>query len=192
MGDFVIARKDTPTSYHLSVTVDDHLQGVTLVTRGVDVLPSTHVHGLLQSLLGYATPQYAHHRLLTDASGRRFAKRDRDMTIRAMRESGRTPRGSHRRVALGGGSGRGLRFAPWNDKKNWPSGGGCSATSTAARPTWPARCSATASSAYSCRDAREPGARPAVPRPADLHGPRRRGWPSPATTSPRTWPACRC
>jgi glutamyl-Q tRNA(Asp) synthetase len=91
MGDFVIARKDTPTSYHLSVTVDDHLQGVTLVTRGIDVLPSTHVHGLLQKLLGYAAPQYAHHRLLTDATGRRFAKRDRDMTIRAMRESGMRP-----------------------------------------------------------------------------------------------------
>ena len=88
MGDFVIARKDTPTSYHLAVTVDDHLQGITLVTRGVDVLPSTHVHGLLQKLLGYETPRYAHHGLLTDASGRRFAKRDRDMTIRAMRESG--------------------------------------------------------------------------------------------------------
>lgn len=91
MGDFVIARKDTPTSYHLSVTVDDHLQGVTLVTRGVDVLPSTHVHVLLQELLGYATPHYAHHKLLTDASGRRFAKRDRDMTIRAMREKGMMP-----------------------------------------------------------------------------------------------------
>ncbi len=92
MGDFVIARKDTPTSYHLAVTVDDHVQGVTLVTRGLDVLPSTHVHGLLQKLLGYETPRYAHHELLTDASGRRFAKRDRDMTIRAMRESGMTPR----------------------------------------------------------------------------------------------------
>jgi glutamyl-Q tRNA(Asp) synthetase len=91
MGDFVIARKDMPTSYHLSVTVDDHLQGVTLVTRGIDVLPSTHVHGLLQKLLGYAAPHYAHHRLLTDTTGRRFAKRDRDMTIRAMRESGREP-----------------------------------------------------------------------------------------------------
>jgi glutamyl-Q tRNA(Asp) synthetase len=91
MGDFVIARKDTPSSYHLSVTVDDHLQGVTLVTRGMDVLPSTHVHRLLQELLGYAAPQYAHHRLLTDATGRRFAKRDRDMTVRAMRESGMRP-----------------------------------------------------------------------------------------------------
>ena len=92
MGDFVIARKDTPTSYHLSVTVDDHLQGITLVTRGEDVLPSTHVQALLQKLLGYAAPQYAHHRLLRDASGRRFAKRDRDMTIRAMREKGESPR----------------------------------------------------------------------------------------------------
>jgi len=92
MGDFVIARKDTPTSYHLAVTVDDHLQGITLVTRGVDVLPSTHVHGLLQKLLGYETPRYAHHKLLTDDSGRRFAKRDRDMTIRAMREAGLEPK----------------------------------------------------------------------------------------------------
>jgi glutamyl-Q tRNA(Asp) synthetase len=94
----VIARKDTPTRYHLSVTVDDHLQGVTLVTRGEDVLPSTHVHGLLQKLLGYVAPQYAHHRLLTDASGRRFAKRDRDMTIRAMREAGMSPEDVVRRA----------------------------------------------------------------------------------------------
>jgi glutamyl-Q tRNA(Asp) synthetase len=93
LGDFVIARKDTPTSYHLSVTVDDHLQAVTLVTRGEDVLPSTHVHVLLQRLLGYETPIYAHHKLLRDASGRRFAKRDRDFTIRALRESGATPQG---------------------------------------------------------------------------------------------------
>ena len=91
LGDFVIARKDTPTSYHLSVTVDDHLQGVTLVTRGLDVLPSTHVHGLLQKLLGYATPRYAHHRLLTDAGGRRLAKRDRALSIRALREAGHGP-----------------------------------------------------------------------------------------------------
>lgn len=91
LGDFVIARKDTPTSYHLSVTVDDHLQGITLVTRGEDLLQSTHVHGLLQKLLGYEVPLYAHHRLLTDRAGRRFAKRDRDMTIRAMRDAGLGP-----------------------------------------------------------------------------------------------------
>lgn len=91
MGDVVIARKDTPTSYHLAVTVDDHLQGVTLVTRGEDVRASTHIHVLLQKLLGYASPVYAHHKLLTDPTGRRFAKRDRDMTIRAMREKGMRP-----------------------------------------------------------------------------------------------------
>ena len=90
-GDVVLARKDTPTSYHLAVTVDDHLQGVTLVTRGEDLLPSTHVHGLLQRLLGYETPRYAHHKLLTDADGRRFAKRDKSLTLRALRESGLTP-----------------------------------------------------------------------------------------------------
>ena len=90
-GDVVIARKDTPTSYHLSVTYDDHLQGITLVTRGEDLLPSTHVHVLLQKLLGYATPLYAHHRLLTTPDGRRFAKRDKSLTLRALRESGRTP-----------------------------------------------------------------------------------------------------
>jgi glutamyl-Q tRNA(Asp) synthetase len=87
-GDVVLARKDTPTSYHLAVIVDDHLQGVTLVTRGEDLLPSTHVHRLLQCLLGYDAPQYAHHPLLTDENGRRFAKRDRSLTLRALRESG--------------------------------------------------------------------------------------------------------
>ncbi|CAN5652687.1 tRNA glutamyl-Q(34) synthetase GluQRS [soil metagenome] len=90
-GDVVLARKDTPTSYHLAVTVDDHLQGVTLVTRGEDLLPSTHVHGLLQRLLGYQTPAYAHHKLLTDPAGRRFAKRDKSLTLRSLRESGKTP-----------------------------------------------------------------------------------------------------
>ena len=90
-GDVVLARKDTPTSYHLAVTVDDHLQGVTLVTRGEDLFPSTHVHGLLQRLLGYDTPRYAHHKLLTDADGRRFAKRDRSSTLKSLREAGKTP-----------------------------------------------------------------------------------------------------
>jgi glutamyl-Q tRNA(Asp) synthetase len=90
-GDFVIARKDTPTSYHLAVTVDDHLQGVTLVTRGEDLLPSTHVHVLLQRLLGYQTPAYAHHRLLLGPDGKRLAKRDKSTSIPALRAAGRTP-----------------------------------------------------------------------------------------------------
>ncbi len=90
-GDVVLARKDTPTSYHLAVTVDDALQGITLVTRGADLLPSTDVHRLLQALLALPTPEYHHHRLLASADGTRFAKRDRSMTIRALRESGMSP-----------------------------------------------------------------------------------------------------
>lgn len=99
-GDVVIARKDTPTSYHLAVTVDDHLQGITLVTRGEDLYTATHVHVLLQRLLGYATPGYAHHRLLTDAEGRRFAKRDRALTLRAMREAGASPEDVRRQAGF--------------------------------------------------------------------------------------------
>jgi glutamyl-Q tRNA(Asp) synthetase len=88
LGDVVLARKDVPTSYHLAVTVDDALQGVTLVTRGVDLFAATHIHRLLQALLGLPTPAYRHHPLLTDASGRRLAKRDRALTISAMRDGG--------------------------------------------------------------------------------------------------------
>lgn len=91
LGDVVLARKDTPTSYHLSVTVDDHLQAITLVVRGVDLFEATHVHRLLQALLGYHTPRYRHHPLLTDESGRRLAKRDKALTLRAMREQGLDP-----------------------------------------------------------------------------------------------------
>ena len=90
-GDVVLARKDTPASYHLAVTVDDAIQGVTLVTRGKDLFAATHLHRLLQALLGLPVPRYWHHRLLTDASGRRLAKRDRDLTLRALREAGKTP-----------------------------------------------------------------------------------------------------
>jgi glutamyl-Q tRNA(Asp) synthetase len=90
-GDVVLARKDTPASYHLAVTVDDAIQAVTLVTRGRDLFGATHVHRLLQALLDLPTPRYWHHRLLTDASGRRFAKRDRSLTLRALREAGKTP-----------------------------------------------------------------------------------------------------
>jgi len=86
----VLARKDVPTSYHLAVTFDDALQGVTLVTRGADLFTATHIHRLLQALLGLPTPHYRHHALLTDASGRRYAKRDKAMTLRALREAGRT------------------------------------------------------------------------------------------------------
>ncbi len=87
----MLARKDTPTSYHLAVTVDDALQGVTLVTRGEDLFEATDIHRVLQALLGYPTPRYRHHKLLTDASGRRFAKRDQAITLKGLRAIGKTP-----------------------------------------------------------------------------------------------------
>jgi glutamyl-Q tRNA(Asp) synthetase len=90
-GDVVLARKDAPASYHLCVTHDDALQGITLVTRGEDLKPATHLHRLLQELMGWPAPRYAHHCLLTDASGRRLAKRDRAATLRELRAAGRTP-----------------------------------------------------------------------------------------------------
>ena len=90
-GDVVLARKDVPTSYHLAVVVDDAAQGVTLVSRGEDLLPATHVHRILQALLGLPEPGYAHHHLLADAEGRRFAKRDRSLTIEALRQAGHSP-----------------------------------------------------------------------------------------------------
>ncbi|OAN47987.1 tRNA glutamyl-Q synthetase [Paramagnetospirillum marisnigri] len=89
-GDVVLARKDTPASYHLSVTVDDALQGITLVTRGVDLFEATHIHRLLQALLDLPTPAYAHHRLLLDEQGRRLAKRDKALTLRSLSEAGRS------------------------------------------------------------------------------------------------------
>jgi glutamyl-Q tRNA(Asp) synthetase len=90
LGDVVLARKEMPASYHLAVTVDDALQAVTLVTRGLDLFAATHIHRLLQTLLGLPTPAYRHHKLLTDAQGRRLAKRDKALTIRAMRGAGTT------------------------------------------------------------------------------------------------------
>lgn len=90
-GDVVLARKDVPTSYHLAVTVDDAIQGVTLVTRGEDLLHATHIHRILQALLGLPAPEYWHHRLLTGEDGERFAKRDRSLTLQALREAGRSP-----------------------------------------------------------------------------------------------------
>ena len=88
LGDVVLARREIPCSYHLCVTVDDALQGVTLVTRAVDLLPATHIHRLLQALLGLPTPDYAHHPLLTDANGARLAKRAGSPSLRSIRESG--------------------------------------------------------------------------------------------------------
>lgn len=89
-GDPVIARKDSATSYHLASVYDDALQGITHVIRGEDLYPATHLHRLLQELLSLPAPIYGHHRLITDENGKRFAKRDKSVTLRAMREAGKT------------------------------------------------------------------------------------------------------
>lgn len=90
-GDVVLGRKDVPASYHLCVTHDDAVQGVTLVTRAGDLKPATHLHRLLQALHGWPAPRYAHHRLLTGPDGTRLAKRDHAATLRDMRAQGATP-----------------------------------------------------------------------------------------------------
>lgn len=87
-GDVVLARKDAPASYHLCVTHDDALQGVTLVTRGIDLQPATDLHRLLQTLMDWPAPRYAHHRLITDATGQRLAKRNKSVTLRSCRAEG--------------------------------------------------------------------------------------------------------
>ena len=87
-GDPVIARKDNGTSYHLASVHDDALQGVTHVIRGEDLYHAAHLHRLLQALLGYPEPIYRHHRLLSDGTGRRLAKRDKAAALKALRDSG--------------------------------------------------------------------------------------------------------
>ncbi len=89
-GDFVLSRKETPGSYHLCVVVDDAWQGVDVVTRGEDLFESTHVHRLLQALLGLPTPLYSHHRLVLGEDGKKLSKRDGAETLRAVRERGVT------------------------------------------------------------------------------------------------------
>ena len=90
-GDVVLARKDAPASYHFAVTIDDADQGVTDVVRGRDLFASTHVHRLLQALLGLPTPAYHHHGLLTDAEGERLAKRRGAPTLASLRGGGADP-----------------------------------------------------------------------------------------------------
>ena len=99
-GDIVLARKDVGVSYHLAVTVDDHVQGVTLVTRGEDLFAATSIQRLLQTLLDFDTPDYCHHRLVLHDSGRRLAKRDQDLTLKALRASGATPDSIRTRLGL--------------------------------------------------------------------------------------------
>ena len=90
-GDVVLARKETPASYHLCVVVDDAFQGVTLVTRGNDLFAAAHIQRVLQALLGLPAPDYAHHKLILDKSGKKFSKRDSAATLRDLRANGITP-----------------------------------------------------------------------------------------------------
>jgi glutamyl-Q tRNA(Asp) synthetase len=99
-GDVVIGRKETPTSYHLSVVVDDALQGVTHVVRGEDLFWSTSVHRLLQVLLGLPEPVYRHHRLVLDADGRKLAKSTEATGLRALRQQGLSPRDIRNMIGL--------------------------------------------------------------------------------------------
>jgi len=99
-GDVILARKETPTSYHLSVVVDDALQGITEVVRGGDLFWSTSVHRLLQALLGLPQPSYRHHRLVLDAEGRKLSKSTAATALRELRARGAIPADIRRLVGL--------------------------------------------------------------------------------------------
>jgi glutamyl-Q tRNA(Asp) synthetase len=99
-GDVILARKETPTSYHLSVVIDDALQGVTDVVRGQDLFWSTSVHRLLQKLLELPQPVYRHHRLVLDAAGQKLSKSTSATGLRELRAQGATPAGIRRLIGL--------------------------------------------------------------------------------------------
>lgn len=100
-GDVILARRETPTSYHLSVVVDDALQGVSEVVRGQDLFHATSVHRLLQILLGLPEPAYRHHALIRDGEGRKLSKSNRSTGLRELRAGGVTPAGIRQLVGLG-------------------------------------------------------------------------------------------
>jgi glutamyl-Q tRNA(Asp) synthetase len=97
-GDVVLARKETPSAYHLAVVIDDAFQGVSLVTRGHDLFAAAHIQRVLQALLSFPAPAYAHHHLILDETGKKFSKRDHSKTLRSLRESGVTPAQIRRRI----------------------------------------------------------------------------------------------
>jgi glutamyl-Q tRNA(Asp) synthetase len=99
-GDVVLARKEVPTSYHLSVVVDDALQGVSHVVRGADLFAATSVQRLLQELLGLPVPVYFHHPLIPGPDGRKLSKSLRDTGLNALRQAGHTPEAVRRVVGL--------------------------------------------------------------------------------------------
>lgn len=99
-GDVVLSRSDAPSSYHLSVVIDDALQGVTHVVRGLDLFQATSVHRLLQALLGLPQPLYHHHRLITGPDGRKLSKSAGDVGLATLRASGLSAADIRRRVGL--------------------------------------------------------------------------------------------
>ena len=99
-GDVILARKETPTSYHLSVVIDDAVQGVTEVVRGQDMFHATSVHRLLQQLLGLPQPAYRHHRLLMDVTGQKLSKSTDATGLRELRAAGATPEDIRRLIGL--------------------------------------------------------------------------------------------
>ncbi len=99
-GDIILARRETPTSYHLSVVIDDALQGITEVVRGEDLFWSTSVHRLLQHLLGLPRPAYRHHRLILDGEGRKLSKSTMATGVRELRAAGAMPADIRRLIGL--------------------------------------------------------------------------------------------
>lgn len=99
-GDVILARKEIATSYHLSVVVDDALQGITHVVRGKDLFWSTSVHRLLQKLLGLYDPFYRHHRLILDDAGQKLSKSTKSTSIRELRQAGLSPADIRHKVGL--------------------------------------------------------------------------------------------
>ncbi len=99
-GDVILARKDTPTSYHLSVVIDDALQGVTCVVRGQDLFWATSVHRLLQTLLGLPQPVYRHHALVLDEAGQKLSKSTKSTALRELRSAGLIPEDVRRLVGI--------------------------------------------------------------------------------------------
>lgn len=95
-----MARKETPTSYHLSVVIDDALQGVTEVVRGQDLFHATSVHRLLQVLLGLPAPAYRHHQLIRDAQGHKLSKSTQATGLRALRAEGVSPTEIRHRIGM--------------------------------------------------------------------------------------------
>ncbi|MDJ0920366.1 MAG: tRNA glutamyl-Q(34) synthetase GluQRS [Henriciella sp.] len=91
LDDFIIARKDSPSAYHLAATQDDQLQGITHIIRGEDLIDAPHVQTVLQALMGWRRPVYSHHKLIVDHEGKRFSKRDRSIALHELRAAGLTP-----------------------------------------------------------------------------------------------------